>query len=334
MEVAIILAAGRFIGPIVLKNIGVIASFIGMQALNASQEDHWLRLQEDVRIVTGCVKQVEQHVVDLRVSGFNNRDIFGPIMDTLKAIERRLCKAGKVFQKRGYQTTDPILVKAQCAEIVELTSPLGVLLQVLSQKSEVHRSAVLAAKGKSLFASSGSAEAVSWAKPDSLAHVGQMSAGLLREGMSAKTVLKAIERYLDRALTAREEEVLHALKSDHGASTTVVVHIKSAQHLRRADIFSKSDPYVTVKVVDGNQKTKKTKVIQNTLNPVWEQKLRIQGVRLVDVLRFSCYDWDAGQINDGDPLGTLELQVGKLADATAGELTALSAVSSTGGAGG
>jgi hypothetical protein len=355
MEVAVILAAGRFIGPIVLKNIGVIATFIGVQALHASQDDHWLRLQEDVAVVSSVVKQVEQHVADLRVAGFNNRDIFDPINSALKAIERRLCKAGKVFQQQGYQTTDPTEVRDQCTELIELTSPLSVLLQILEQKTQSQRAKVLAAKGKSLFSVGsleGGAGQSCWTKPDSIALVGQLSASLLREGMGTVVVSKAVEGYLDRKMTSREMEVLQALEADLRAKSTVVVYVKCARNLRRADLFSQSDPFVTVSVISlenfelqagaeandaldaifsvqkhkpqnkveaaaANQ-TQKTKIVKNNCNPEWEQQFTFKGVRLSDALRFCCFDYDLGCTN-GDPLGSLDLQVGSLVQASLGK---------------
>jgi len=52
----------------------------------------------------------------------------------------------------------------------------------------------------------------------------------------------------------------------------IEITIVEAQNLKNADMFSKSDPYVVFQIFD---KTVKTRVIQNDLNPKWGTRFTV-----------------------------------------------------------
>lgn len=89
-------------------------------------------------------------------------------------------------------------------------------------------------------------------------------------------------------------------------NTQVVdVSVVSAGGLPRADRSGHSDPYATCEI-PGKPKSKvKTKVIEDTEAPVWNQELVVHGWRKGDPLVFSVWDFDL--VGNDDMLSTVEL---------------------------
>ena len=59
---------------------------------------------------------------------------------------------------------------------------------------------------------------------------------------------------------------------------TLVVHLRSATNLRSADRGGSSDPYVKLKV---NATEHKSKVIDKSLNPTWDERFEFPGTRSI-----------------------------------------------------
>ena len=92
------------------------------------------------------------------------------------------------------------------------------------------------------------------------------------------------------------------------------VRVHSASNLAKADTFGLSDPFVIVRFND--REIGRTEVIDNDLNPVWEnEKFNIFLEKGEDMenatLEFLCYDMD--MIGKGDFLGCVELKGEELA---------------------
>ena len=103
------------------------------------------------------------------------------------------------------------------------------------------------------------------------------------------------------------EEVERAYLNDHVPTGMVVIHVESAESLRKADLFS-SDPYVALSI-DGIIDAKKTSVIKRKTSPVWNETVEfpvpdITGKKLyLDV-----FDSDMG-LNADDLLGRSEFDL-------------------------
>lgn len=78
----------------------------------------------------------------------------------------------------------------------------------------------------------------------------------------------------------------------HCPRERIRVTIVSAQGLRNADWTGKSDPYCTVMVPSKPQSKFKTQVINDTLNPVWNEVHEMPEYRRNDMLKFAVDDYD------------------------------------------
>eukprot|EP00520_Triparma_pacifica_P018233 CAMPEP_0118666936 /NCGR_PEP_ID=MMETSP0785-20121206/19498_1 /TAXON_ID=91992 /ORGANISM="Bolidomonas pacifica, Strain CCMP 1866" /LENGTH=567 /DNA_ID=CAMNT_0006561315 /DNA_START=207 /DNA_END=1907 /DNA_ORIENTATION=+ len=105
-----------------------------------------------------------------------------------------------------------------------------------------------------------------------------------------------------------------------GSSSTLLVQITDGKHLPKADPFSLSDPYCTIKWND--EQVGKTKIIKNTLDPLWshayfeinltpgkEDKEIDEGELTIEV-----WDWD--RIGGDDRLGILTFKAKEIRELT------------------
>ncbi|KAG5179390.1 hypothetical protein JKP88DRAFT_264267 [Tribonema minus] len=84
------------------------------------------------------------------------------------------------------------------------------------------------------------------------------------------------------------------------------LHIIGANKLKKADIVGKSDPYVVVKL---GEEEVKTKVMNNTLDPRWDQQFDLLvHDKSVQVLTLAVFDEDVG---DDELLGTCEIHLSR-----------------------
>src|SRR5215213_2140068 len=77
--------------------------------------------------------------------------------------------------------------------------------------------------------------------------------------------------------------------------------IFSAKGLRNAERFGTSDPYIKI-TIHGNKELAKTKVIEDTLNPVWNETHYLTLTTLNEFLKFEL--WDSNGLSKDKPLGT------------------------------
>jgi Ca2+-dependent lipid-binding protein len=62
-------------------------------------------------------------------------------------------------------------------------------------------------------------------------------------------------------------------KSKPPGAGILIVHLESAQGLRNTDLIGKSDPMCLMALRDDDKETiKASGVVQNNLNPVWDEK--------------------------------------------------------------
>ena len=94
-----------------------------------------------------------------------------------------------------------------------------------------------------------------------------------------------------------------------------LVLVERASGLRNADFMGKSDPYVNL--VCGSSKYQ-TGIIDNNLNPVWDEMFLIHTQPGAEKLDFVLFDSDAGTIVDGsdDFLGQCSLDLRQVANNT------------------
>lgn len=90
-------------------------------------------------------------------------------------------------------------------------------------------------------------------------------------------------------------------------SGVLLVHLKSAKGLVKADLLGKSDPYVILKV--GVSRVR-SKMIPKTLNPEWDQKLELDVADAMhDVMRLEV--WDADIVKD-TVIGTCSIPIAEV----------------------
>lgn len=92
------------------------------------------------------------------------------------------------------------------------------------------------------------------------------------------------------------------------SSTELEVLIKQANNLRNADILSLSDPYCSVQFKSGNARghdMRKTPVVDDNLNPVWNHAVLMKGYKHRDTLAMEIIDKDL--VKTDDKLGLAEL---------------------------
>ena len=91
---------------------------------------------------------------------------------------------------------------------------------------------------------------------------------------------------------------------------TLHIHIQSARALPNMDERGYTDGFVRMSLLPHRDKQKKTRVISDDLNPVWDQKFTFPGVALEDlktkrVLELTVWDYD--MLCSNDFVGALRL---------------------------
>jgi len=102
---------------------------------------------------------------------------------------------------------------------------------------------------------------------------------------------------------AQQEEVVKDTQSDPLPPLeeifVLTVTIQSAKNLPNKDVMGKSDPFC---IVTANPKGKKqswsTKVIENDLNPTWNEQTSFVFFERCQEIKFEVFDWDEGTKHD------------------------------------
>jgi hypothetical protein len=93
----------------------------------------------------------------------------------------------------------------------------------------------------------------------------------------------------------------------------VKVGIVAAKDLPRMDTFGNSDPYVKIQL---EKKTKKTKIIKNTLYPEWNEYFILPVTNLSAQLVLTMYDWN--RFGSHEFIGTASIPIGKIDESEQG----------------
>ncbi len=74
----------------------------------------------------------------------------------------------------------------------------------------------------------------------------------------------------------------------------IMIHLKGAAGLRKADVLSDSDPYATIDVEGGSHQGQhvKSKTIQNSNSPTWNEHLQVCVESLSSNLHIKVFDED------------------------------------------
>eukprot|EP01084_Bolivina_argentea_P164177 285464_1 len=89
---------------------------------------------------------------------------------------------------------------------------------------------------------------------------------------------------------------------------TIFVRVSKGINLEKADTFGKSDPYCIVSIDNGAQKQQKTKVIDKTVNPVWNESFNFYAfIDKPQHLTFEVFDYD--MLSKDDFLGSYEFEL-------------------------
>lgn len=123
------------------------------------------------------------------------------------------------------------------------------------------------------------------------------------EPMGRKRTPKIVERSLP-IITANSE----AVKEEDLRPCNLRISIQKAQNLVNADMYGASDPYVSFKWRD---QTHTTAVIQETLNPKWNETFEVPYDPAVDCETLELALWDEDRVTAHDRLGISVLDIKK-----------------------
>mmetsp|Transcript_12001 Transcript_12001/g.33825 ORF Transcript_12001/g.33825 Transcript_12001/m.33825 type:complete len:1402 (+) Transcript_12001:47-4252(+) len=112
-------------------------------------------------------------------------------------------------------------------------------------------------------------------------------------------------------LSVKGGNQVQALESESGQGV-LFVYIRKAKGLRNSDLFGKSDPFVIITVGDGvTSEEKRTRVIDDDLNPEWEERFEFILMKQDVEIDFMIMDEDVGE---DELLGEVHQTVGDLPD--------------------
>ncbi|CAF1398756.1 unnamed protein product [Adineta steineri] len=88
------------------------------------------------------------------------------------------------------------------------------------------------------------------------------------------------------------------------------VTIIEGKNLKKKDLWSESDPFVTI-YFDDKEQTQKTKVIRNNKNPMWNQVFFFNHLKGQNILHVDVYDKDRIR---NDIIGSIQINLEDLYD--------------------
>lgn len=95
---------------------------------------------------------------------------------------------------------------------------------------------------------------------------------------------------------------------DRGAPEKAKVRVTVVNATGLRSLEGTCDPYCTIEVVGRRETRAHTKVLHDTLDPSWNQRLEVKDVAPTDSLRFVVFDMDSGQTSSDDHLGQAMLK--------------------------
>lgn len=115
----------------------------------------------------------------------------------------------------------------------------------------------------------------------------------------AKSFVKGGSKTLDKMPAERAGDSAARSTSNIGIlvyAGILFITCKKATKLKNKDFVGKSDPYLVARVGDAPQQAA-TKVVNDNLNPEWNETLQLNVAKLDDFLMIECYDCDT--MSDG-----------------------------------
>jgi phospholipase D1/2 len=97
-----------------------------------------------------------------------------------------------------------------------------------------------------------------------------------------------------------------SINIEEQASKMLNAHIRSANDLHDGDYLGVSDPYAAIYL--NGEEVAKTQVVENNLNPVWDEKFDIPYVDEIETLRIEVFDWDKEHDDTLTSLGFVEFK--------------------------
>lgn len=99
---------------------------------------------------------------------------------------------------------------------------------------------------------------------------------------------------MSSASTLPREASSNAGNFQKASAGKIFIHIQSARSLKNSDVLGKSDPYCVCAIGNGSKVREQfqTKVVNDTLDPGWNEEHEFQAFNIGDVLHFSVKDKD------------------------------------------
>ncbi|KAJ2676680.1 Tricalbin-2 [Coemansia sp. RSA 1085] len=107
-----------------------------------------------------------------------------------------------------------------------------------------------------------------------------------------------------------EQLISGAVANIPSAKGVLIVHMHSARGLPKMDTFGKADPYVKITTIKHPELEARTKRIEKTLSPSWDEKLRLLIYSKTDTIQMEVYDWN--NVGKDDKIGFVTYPMQKL----------------------
>ncbi|PWA03148.1 hypothetical protein BB558_000658 [Smittium angustum] len=116
--------------------------------------------------------------------------------------------------------------------------------------------------------------------------------------------------YAPNFFTLDLESIINGtVASIEGASGVVIVNVRCARNLKKADTFGKSDPYIKIFSANKPLESSRTTHKNETLNPTWNEVLILLLYNTKDLINFEVYDWNQVGKDEKIGLATVDPQI-------------------------
>ncbi|ORX72371.1 hypothetical protein DL89DRAFT_216938, partial [Linderina pennispora] len=90
-----------------------------------------------------------------------------------------------------------------------------------------------------------------------------------------------------------EQLISGAVAKIPAAKGVLIINMHSARGLPKMDTFGKADPYVKVSTAKHPEVSQRTRMIEKTLAPTWNETLMLMIYSKTDTIQFEVFDWNA-----------------------------------------
>ncbi|KAJ2376110.1 Tricalbin-2 [Coemansia sp. RSA 2607] len=117
--------------------------------------------------------------------------------------------------------------------------------------------------------------------------------------------------YAPNHFTVDVEQIISgAVANIPSAKGVLIIHMHSARGLPKMDTFGKADPYVRVSTVKHPEVFDRTRMIEKTLTPSWDETLKILIYSKTDTIQMDVFDWN--NVGKDDKIGFVSYPMQKL----------------------